>query len=110
MVVTNHFPKGRLDNEGGALRPCVERVPGGSRTIGSQIEVLRARIATEGHELVAEFCDNKFSGARLDRPALTPCATSRSRMLRGGVVLVARPLARAYVYQSSSLTSFPTSA
>src|ERR1035441_10925524 len=39
-------------------------------TIGSQLEVLRARIAGEGHELVAEFCDDGFSGARLDRPGL----------------------------------------
>lgn len=39
-------------------------------TIGSQLAVLRARIATEGHELVAEFCDDGYSGARLDRPGL----------------------------------------
>src|SRR2546422_136674 len=39
-------------------------------TIGSQLEVLRARIRSEGHELVAEFCDDGYSGARLDRPGL----------------------------------------
>ena len=39
-------------------------------TIGSQLEALRARIAAEGHELVAEFCDDGYSGARLDRPGL----------------------------------------
>ena len=39
-------------------------------TIGSQLEVLRARIADEGHELVGEFCDDGYSGARLDRPGL----------------------------------------
>ena len=39
-------------------------------TIGSQLEVLRARIKSEGHELVAEYCDDGCSGARLDRPGL----------------------------------------
>ena len=39
-------------------------------TIGSQLAVLRARVASEGHELVAEFCDDGYSGARLDRPGL----------------------------------------
>jgi len=39
-------------------------------TIGSQLAVLRARVATEQHELVAEFCDEGYSGARLDRPGL----------------------------------------
>jgi DNA invertase Pin-like site-specific DNA recombinase len=36
-------------------------------TIGSQLEVLRARVAAEGHELAAEFCDDgprlRLSGA-----------------------------------------------
>ncbi len=31
-------------------------------TIGSQHEVLRARISVEGHELVGEFCDDGHSG------------------------------------------------
>ena len=39
-------------------------------TIGSQVEVLRKRVAEEGHELVAEYCDDGFSGAKLDRPGL----------------------------------------
>ena len=34
-------------------------------TIGSQVEVLRARMAAEGHEIVAEFLDDGYSGARL---------------------------------------------
>jgi site-specific DNA recombinase len=37
-------------------------------TIGSQLEVLRQRAAAEGHELVAEYRDEGWSGARLDRP------------------------------------------
>ena len=39
-------------------------------TIGSQLAVLRQRVAAEGDELVAEFCDDGHSGARLDRPGL----------------------------------------
>src|SRR5215471_8752898 len=39
-------------------------------TIGSQLDVLRKRVTTEGHQLVAEFCDDGCSGARLDRPGL----------------------------------------
>jgi len=38
--------------------------------IGSQLEVLRQRVASEGHELLSEFCDDGHSGARLDRPGL----------------------------------------
>jgi site-specific DNA recombinase len=39
-------------------------------TIGSQLQVLRARVESEGDELAAEFIDDGFSGARLDRPGL----------------------------------------
>ncbi len=39
-------------------------------TIGSQLAALRPRVAAEGDELVAEFCDDGYSGARLDRPGL----------------------------------------
>ena len=39
-------------------------------TIGSQLEALRARAASEGDQVVAEFCDDGYSGARLDRPGL----------------------------------------
>ena len=44
-------------------------------TIGSQLAVLRARVAQEGDECVAEFCDDGHSGARLDRPGLRSCVT-----------------------------------
>jgi resolvase-like protein len=37
-------------------------------TIGSQLQTLRARIAAEGDDLVDEFIDDGYSGARLDRP------------------------------------------
>src|SRR6266498_4076813 len=39
-------------------------------TIGSQLEVLRARVAAGGDEPAAEFVDDGYSGARLDRPGL----------------------------------------
>ena len=69
-------------------------------TIGSQLEVLRGRVATEGHELVAEFCDDGYSGARLDRPGLD---TMRDQAEAGAfeAVWCLSPdrLARAYVYQ-----------
>src|SRR6266496_4242425 len=69
-------------------------------SIGSQLEVLRARIAGQGDELVAEFCDDGYSGARLDRPGLDAL---RDRAEAGGfeAVWCLSPdrLARAYVYQ-----------
>jgi site-specific DNA recombinase len=39
-------------------------------TIGAQLEALRVRAAAEGDQVVAEFCDDGYSGARLDRPGL----------------------------------------
>jgi site-specific DNA recombinase len=39
-------------------------------TIGSQLEALRARVTADGDALVAEFVDDGYSGARLDRPGL----------------------------------------
>jgi site-specific DNA recombinase len=69
-------------------------------TIGSQLEVLRARVAAEGHELVAEFCDDGYSGARLNRPGLD---TLRDQAEAGAfdAVWCLSPdrLARAYAYQ-----------
>jgi site-specific DNA recombinase len=40
------------------------------RTIGSQLEALRGYAANNGMELIEEFTDEGYSGARLDRPAL----------------------------------------
>jgi site-specific DNA recombinase len=69
-------------------------------TIGSQLEVLRARIQAEGHRLVAEFCDDGYSGARLDRPGLDAL---RDQAEAGAfeIVWCLSPdrLARAYAYQ-----------
>jgi site-specific DNA recombinase len=39
-------------------------------TIAAQLDALRARAAGEGDQVVAEFCDEGYSGARLDRPGL----------------------------------------
>ncbi len=39
-------------------------------TIRSQLEALQARVATLGHEVVAVYSDDGYSGARLDRPGL----------------------------------------
>jgi len=39
-------------------------------TIGSQLEAVRLAVAAAGHEIVAEFIDDGYSGARLDRPGL----------------------------------------
>ena len=39
-------------------------------TIASQLEALRAHVAGLGHEAVAVYTDDGYSGARLDRPGL----------------------------------------
>ena len=39
-------------------------------TIGSQLDALRARMAADSHHVVAEYVDDGYSGARLDRPGL----------------------------------------
>jgi site-specific DNA recombinase len=38
--------------------------------VASQLELLRAAAPADDHEVVAEFIDDGYSGARLDRPAL----------------------------------------
>ena len=47
------------------------------QTIDSQLAALRAWACERGHQLAEEhvFRDEGYSGARLDRPGLTPCAT-----------------------------------
>jgi len=69
-------------------------------TIGSQLEVLRARIAAEGHELVGEFLDDGYSGARLDRPRLDALRDQAEAGAFEAVwCLSPDRLARAYAYQ-----------
>ena len=68
--------------------------------IGSQLAVLRERVAQEGHQLVTEFCDDGFSGARLDRPGLDALRDSaEAGQLDAVWCLSADRLARKYAYQ-----------
>jgi site-specific DNA recombinase len=69
-------------------------------TIGSQLDVLKGRIADEGHDLVSEFYDDGCSGARLDRPGLDALRDAAEAGLFEAVwCLSPDRLARAYVYQ-----------
>jgi site-specific DNA recombinase len=56
-------------------------------TIGSQLEALRAYAAKNKMEIVEEFTDEGYSGARLDRPALDRMRDLAER--RGFEVLLA---------------------
>jgi site-specific DNA recombinase len=69
-------------------------------TIGSQLEALRGRVTAEGDELVAEFCDDGHSGARLDRPGLDALRDAAEAGLIEAVwCLSPDRLARIYAYQ-----------
>lgn len=69
-------------------------------TIGSQLAALRERVATEGHELVAEFCDDGYSGARLDRPGLDALRdAAEAGVIEAVWCLSPDRLARLYAYQ-----------
>lgn len=69
-------------------------------TIGSQLDALRQRAAAEGHEIAAEFCDDGYSGARLDRPGLDALRDAAEVGLFEAVwCLSADRLARVYAYQ-----------
>src|SRR6059036_497811 len=70
-------------------------------TIGSQLEALRAYAAKNGMEVVEEFTDEGYSGARLDRPALDRMRDLAER--RGFEVLLTYctdRLARKFVLQA----------
>ena len=69
-------------------------------TIGSQLDVLRKRVAAEGHEQVAEYCDDGWSGARLDRPGLDALRdAAEAGRLDAVWCLSPDRLARMYAYQ-----------
>src|SRR5688500_1146629 len=69
-------------------------------TIGSQLEVLRERVRAEDDELVAEFCDDGCSGARLDRPGLDALRdAAEAGLLEAVWCLSPDRLARIYAYQ-----------
>jgi site-specific DNA recombinase len=70
-------------------------------TIGSQLEALRAYAAKNAMEIVEEFTDEGYSGARLDRPALDRMRDLAER--RGFEVLLTYctdRLARKFVLQA----------
>jgi len=70
-------------------------------TIGSQLEALRGYAAKNGMEIVEEFTDEGYSGARLDRPALDRMRDLAER--RGFEVLLTYctdRLARKFVLQA----------
>ncbi len=69
-------------------------------TIGSQLALLRERVAREGQELVAEYTDEGLSGARLDRPGLDALRDAAEAGCFECVwCLSADRLARMYAYQ-----------
>src|ERR1700677_2582956 len=69
-------------------------------TIGSQLATLRTRVAAAQDDLVGEFVDDGYSGARLDRPGLDAL---RDAAEAGSVEVVwclsPDRLARSYAYQ-----------
>jgi len=76
-------------------------------TIGSQLETLRARIAAEGDDLVEEFIDDGYSGARLDRPGLDRLRDAAETGAIDAVwCLSPDRLARSYAYQILILDEF----
>ena len=69
-------------------------------TIGSQLELLRAAADADGDQVVAEFVDDGYSGARLDRPALDRLRdAAEAGALDAVLCLCPDRLARAYAYQ-----------
>ncbi|MGH8300564.1 MAG: recombinase family protein [Steroidobacteraceae bacterium] len=69
-------------------------------TVGSQLEALRAAATAERHEVIEEFVDDGYSGARLDRPALDRLRdAAEAGVLEGVLCLCVDRLARAYAYQ-----------
>ena len=69
-------------------------------TIGSQLQLLREHIAAAGDELIGEYVDDGYSGARLDRPGLDTLRDAAEAGLVERVwCLSPDRLARAYAYQ-----------
>jgi len=69
-------------------------------TIGSQLATLRTRVAAAQDDLVAEFCDDGYSGAYLDRPGLDALRdAAEARLIDAVWCLSPERLARMYAYQ-----------
>jgi len=76
-------------------------------TVGSQLEALRAAARADGDEVIEEFVDDGYSGARLDRPALDRLRdAAEAGVLDGVLCLCVDRLARAYAYQVLILEEF----
>jgi site-specific DNA recombinase len=76
-------------------------------TIASQLDALRARVAAQGDELVAEFIDDGCSGARLDRPGLDALRdAAEAGTIEAVWCLSPDRLARSYGYQILILDEF----
>jgi site-specific DNA recombinase len=69
-------------------------------TIGSQLEALRHNMAELGHQVVHEYVDDGYSGARLDRPGLdTLRDAAEAGLFKQVWCLTPDRLARSYAYQ-----------
>ena len=69
-------------------------------TIGSQVQGLRAWMAAAGHEPAGEYCDDGYSGARLDRPGLDALRDAAEAGLFEMICCLSPDrLARSYAYQ-----------
>jgi DNA invertase Pin-like site-specific DNA recombinase len=76
-------------------------------TIGSQLQTLRDKIAAEGEELVEEFLDDGYCGARLDRPGLDRLRDAAETGAIDAIwCLSPDRLARSYAYQILILDEF----
>ena len=79
------------------------------QTIASQVAVLRAWVADQGHTLRPEdvYTDEGYSGSRLDRPGLDRLRDAvREAQFEAVVVLSPDRLARKYAYQVLLLEEF----
>jgi len=69
-------------------------------TVASQLELVRQAAQAAGDEVIAEFVDEGYSGARLDRPALDRLRdTAAAGLIEQVVCLCPDRLARSYAYQ-----------
>lgn len=69
-------------------------------TIGSQLEALRQAVCDSGADLVGEYIDDGYSGARLDRPGLDALRDAAESGLIDQVwCLTPDRLSRSYAYQ-----------
>src|SRR5271166_1478186 len=69
-------------------------------TIGSQLALLREHIAAADDELVGQYVDDGYSGARLDRPGLDALRdAAEAGLIQRVWCLSPDRLARAYAYQ-----------